>query len=134
MQSLRFGPNKKPVNPILPKQGTKLKPLYDKTLIIEPAPGPRLNITPIFSFLFISPPEDNNPNPGMEGGIHLPDNAAPRIPGYAVCEVLDAGPECQHVKKGDRVVFCVVHADKFVIEKQVYWRLSESAVLGVVRP
>lgn len=132
MQSLHFGPNKKPVNPLLPKR-VKLQPLNDQSLVVEPAPGPRLALEPIFGFLFIAPPEDNNPTPGMEGGIHLPENAAPRMPGYAVCEVLQAGPDVMQVKKGDRVAFCVVHAEKFVIDRNVYWRLSETAVLGVIR-
>ena len=109
-----------------------IKGFNPTSLIIDEAPGKRMDLVPIGRMMFISPPEDNNPTPGMVGNIHLPENTAPKLPGYAICEVLRAGPECKQVKDGDRVVLCVVHAQKFVISGNDYWQLDESAVMGIV--
>ncbi len=99
-------------------------------LIIE-AKGPRLNIEPIFDHLFVSDPDAGAEEAGMSGGIYT--GRTMKI-GCAVLDVVAAGPLAKFVKKGDRVLLNRPQVEQVVHDGHSYWRTTETAVVGIIRP
>lgn len=97
------------------------------------AKGPRLFVEPILDRIFISSPEDENFDPTMEGGIHLPGGAARKLPGWTIVTAESVGPGVQAVKPGNKVFVLPAHCQQIVHDGQHYYWINEASIGGIVR-
>lgn len=138
MTPTRFGSKPPLTDPVTKRLVEDLKPKSISTMksklieIIEPR-GERLKLKPLFSDIFVTAPEDNNPAPDKIGGVHVPDGFREnKLPGAVIVTVLAVGPEAKQVGEGDRVIIFPQQADKMVYDGNPYWKIVERSIYARV--
>lgn len=134
MTPIRFGSKPPLTDPVTKRLVEDLKPKSLSTMkskpieLIEPR-GPVLKLKPLFSDIFVTAPEDNNPAPDKIGGVHVPDGFREnKLPGAVIVTVVAVGPEAKHVVEGDRVVIFPQQADKLVLDGNPYWKIVDRSI------
>jgi co-chaperonin GroES (HSP10) len=100
-------------------------------VIIQPK-GPRLKLEPIGVHLLVDMPNETEEE--VVGGIHLPAGMRMRFDGFRPVKVIAVGPEVKQVKEGDAVLVTRAQVDQVVHDGHSYWRTTETAIVGVIRP
>lgn len=138
MTPTRFGAKPPLLDPVAKKLMADLRPKPTSTMkakpieLIEPR-GPVLKLKPLFSDIFVTAPEENNPAPDKIGGIHVPDGFREnKLPGAVIVTVIAVGPEAKQVAEGDRVVIFPQQADKLVYDGNPYWKIVERSIYAKV--
>ncbi len=139
MTPLRFGTKPPITDPVTKKlvEGLKPKPISIAKAkpieLIQPR-GERLTLAPIFSDIFVTAPEENNPAPdNLIGGVAVPDGFREnKLPGAVIVTVVSTGPEVKQTSIGDRVLIFPQQADKMVYDGNAYWKIAERSIYAKV--
>ncbi len=100
-------------------------------MVITPK-GPRLNLEPIGPQMFVAMPNETEDE--VVGGIHLPAGMRLRFDGFRPVKVIAVGPDVKQVKKDDTVLITRAQVEMVVHDGHQYWRTTETAVIGIIRP
>ncbi len=77
---------------------------------------------------------DYDPEAQLGGAsmIVLPGNR--KLPPFITAEVIEAGPTCKQVKKGDTVLLNSVVVTEVKLDRETYYFTMENKIIAVVKP
>lgn len=85
---------------------------------------------PLQDFISVKDPGEKEKMANV-GGILVPEMSV-QLGGYNLAEAIEVGPQCTHVKKGDRIVCNREHINSVKVAGNIYWTIREMQCMGTL--